>query len=83
MNDTRQHVISEIDAAKDFVRENWNDKLGAQLVGWLEKTVSELSSIERRDEIISLKKQRISLICSKMWEEDPDPPKVLTLRKKY
>lgn len=82
MNDNRQHVISEIDAVKEFIKENWSDKLGAQLAAWLEKAVLDLSSIERRDEIVLLKKQKISLICAKIWEEDPDPPKVLTLRKK-
>lgn len=82
VNDKGRNVLTNVNEAKDFIRENWPDKIGEQILLWLDNIESELSSLERRRELVSLKKQKIYMVCTKMWDEGSDPPKELVLRRR-
>ena len=75
-------LLNELQTAIDFLKQNWTDSIGKQYILWLEQTQTKIKEIERRREIISLKKVKIKLICESINSEgDADDPKKLTLKR--
>ena len=75
-------LLNELQTAIDFLKQNWTDSIGNQYILWLEQTQTKIKEIERRREIISLKKVKIKLICESIKSEgDADDPKKLTLKR--
>lgn len=72
-----KNIICKMQEIIRFIEENWSDDIGKQYIYWLRSTQTELSTIERRREILNLKCSKISILCKKAMEESEDTPKKL------
>lgn len=76
-------LLNELHIMTDFIKENWMDPLGKEYVLWLERTQNQIKTMERKREILGLKKEKIRLICEDICANgDADNPKTLTLKRK-
>ena len=81
-NEDGRILLYDLHAATEFLKQNWTDSLGKQYILWLEQTQAKIKEIERRREIISLKKEKMKLICESISSEgDADEPKKLILKR--